>query len=473
MTTKVATLPQLLAFFSLIFIHSFAIALNLPAKNITITAKTCTSITLQWNRGDGQLCLVTCAKTWQPIGLPTDGGSFAPNSYYGQGADIGNENYVIFSGIDSFTTVYGLQEDSTYVFRIFEFDYSPFVYNKSNFPQCVDSTYRLLIKEFAYSVLDSCRYRNKVEFKIQSISDFAITDYAWVFLDTTIHSSGGIVTSLNQSGIVPYRLHISPDLGCKNQIIKGSVYIIAGSTLPKFYDPLPGCSHSVNSFIADVINDKVSKTSFTRNWLFDNGDHFTTLSVLRYNTDTTLQHVRLIVNTNIDNKYTGCSDTFHWDYKLHVSPVFDLGRDTCFHKGDLFKVSAPIAGNAYYWNGKAGNAVYYAKDSGYTYLRVSDIHGCDFTDSMHLDYCVGDPVSISSFQSPETIRIATTGQSGCLNIENFSMHEAHEIHIYSCIGKLLYQNNIGPREKVFFNAASASTIIIRIDNNEGTRYWID
>lgn len=395
---------------------------------------------IKWNRGDGQLCLVTCSKSWQKIGFPTDGGSFAPNSYYGQGADVGNENYVVFSGIDSAANIYGLEEDSVYTIRIFEFDYNPFVYYNSNFPSVTDSTETLKISNFSHTVLDSCRYRNRVKFEISTQSDFSILRYNLILNDTSIAFYGSTINHINQSGTVKYKIQIEPDHECKNQLVSDTFYIIPGSQSATFKEIIPGCVFDENLYDADVENDKITKSSFTRKWIFDNGDSYTTKSVLRYFNDTIPQQAKLVMYTFLNGKFTGCSDTFGWTFKLHPSPIFELGNDTCLVAGNLLKVNSPISASKYIWNGNPSNAIYYAKDTGFMTLTLINNFGCSYSDSVHIAYCASGSADFPGI--PSKIRFYIDANNHIIAENNTNLTE--DLTIEWPNGAQLYRSKLFP-----------------------------
>lgn len=417
-----------------------AFAISIPSKNIVVVAKSCKYMEIKWNRGDGQLCLVTCSKSWQKTGYPTDGGSFTPNSYFGQGADVGNENYVVFSGIDSTANIYGLEEDSAYTVRIFEFDYNPFVYYTSNFPSVTDSTETLKIVNSSHAVLDSCRYRNRVKFDIATRSDFSILHYNLILSDTNIEFNGSTIEHINHSGTVKYKIQIEPDHECKNQFVSDTFYIIPGSQSASFKAVSPGCLLDENLYDADVENDKITKSSFTRKWIFDNGDSYTTKSVLRYFNDTLPQQTTLVMYTFLNGKFTGCSDTFGWTYKLNPSPVFELGNDTCLVSGNLLKLTAPIVGSKYIWNGNQSNATYYAKDTGFTTLKIINNFGCSYSDSVHIAYC---PSGSANFMVLPNLIRCYIGTNNTIIAENHSSL-IEDLIIEWPNGAQLYQSKLLP-----------------------------
>src|SRR5688572_12853131 len=159
---------------------------SVPASNFKVVSKTCRSMNLTWNRGNGQLCMVTCRKASVPIAYPNDGWQYFPDNRYGLGTDLGNENYCIFSGLDSAISVRNLDENTSYIFEIFEFDYNPFIYLMAESPHLKDSTHWFSGK-FTTTVLNNCKVRNKVELKVATKASFPVEDYEWRFAFDTLY----------------------------------------------------------------------------------------------------------------------------------------------------------------------------------------------------------------------------------------------------------------------------------------------
>ncbi|MCC7297776.1 MAG: fibronectin type III domain-containing protein [Bacteroidia bacterium] len=420
--------------------------LTKPAYEIKVTAKTCNSISIKWKRGDGQLCLVTCSKVWQPIGIPNNGGSFSPNSYYGLGNDVGNENYVVFSGIDSTITVRNLQEDSLYTFRVFEFDYNPFVYLTQSIPSHTDSTSHLVAQQ-SNTVLNACKNRNKVLFNVTANADFAISGYQWIFQDSIIQSMGNITRRLPAAGNNVLTMRILPDMGCKMQQFRDTVYITPGAENAVFTAPTPACTHTPNFFEVNITFGKVSQTSFTRKWVFDDGKEMTTSVGIQENKDTLPHSSKLIVYSLKNNVFSGCSDTFGFNYKLLPAPVFSLGSDTCVSKGNVLPVKSPIVASSYLWNGKLGNATQFVLDSGKLILQVIADNGCSYADSIKVQYC--KPNGISSVLNPQMLFALDLGNQ-CMGLYNNGKNTV-PMAIYTTNGKMLWTGQLPTGETILSN----------------------
>ncbi len=91
-----------------------------PSANIQFTNVKDSSMTLSWTVGNGQRRLVVAA-TSAITTFPTDGVDHLANDTFSKGADLGFENYVVYSGTSNTFNVKGLIPNTTYHFAIFEF----------------------------------------------------------------------------------------------------------------------------------------------------------------------------------------------------------------------------------------------------------------------------------------------------------------------------------------------------------------
>lgn len=79
-------------------------------------------ITVTWNNGNGDKRLVVVSGINAEPSFPRDGKNYSANATYGQGADLGNGNFVVYDGTQSSVTIQGLNQDSAYTVRVYEYN---------------------------------------------------------------------------------------------------------------------------------------------------------------------------------------------------------------------------------------------------------------------------------------------------------------------------------------------------------------
>jgi len=91
------------------------------SNTLTFSNINCSSIQLNWNNGNGSNRIVVAA-TSAITGSPTDQINYAANSIYGTGNTIALNEYTLYNGSGSSTSVTGLVASTTYHFAIFEYN---------------------------------------------------------------------------------------------------------------------------------------------------------------------------------------------------------------------------------------------------------------------------------------------------------------------------------------------------------------
>lgn len=106
----------------------------LPSENsgsVDFTTIGATSIELSWEPGDGNNRLLVVKEGPGISDFPLDGTSYSADPFFGNGDDLGNNTYVVYNGNGNMTTINGLIPNTTYSFRLFEFNQSV---NTGNYP---------------------------------------------------------------------------------------------------------------------------------------------------------------------------------------------------------------------------------------------------------------------------------------------------------------------------------------------------
>ncbi len=103
-----------------VYSNTTATAPTAAASNITFDQNLGSIVKVKWNNGDGSRHMVVMKAGSAVNATPNDNGNYEPSAVYGEGSDIGNGNYVVYSGSGSSVTVSGLSLSATYHFSVFE-----------------------------------------------------------------------------------------------------------------------------------------------------------------------------------------------------------------------------------------------------------------------------------------------------------------------------------------------------------------
>lgn len=93
------------------------------ASNITFTNVYPDQMTVNWSAGNGDNRLLVAREGSAVSGNPVDNTDYTDDSWYGDGSPLGN-GYVMYSGSGSSVTVGNLSPNTTYYFRVYEYNCS-------------------------------------------------------------------------------------------------------------------------------------------------------------------------------------------------------------------------------------------------------------------------------------------------------------------------------------------------------------
>ena len=108
--------------------------LNSPLQNsndLNLSVISETSVSATWTNGDGTGRLLLVREGNLTNKFPLDGITYNPGSSFGAGDDLGNGNYVVYSGDGNNVTITDLLPNTKYHFRLFEFNQSSMTGNNS------------------------------------------------------------------------------------------------------------------------------------------------------------------------------------------------------------------------------------------------------------------------------------------------------------------------------------------------------
>lgn len=117
------------------FLSASGATVSVPASGSTGATSVAgnTSVTLNWNSGAGSSRIVVMKQGSAVTSTPANLSVYPANHTFGNGAQIAAGEFVVYSGTGNQATVTGLNTNTTYHFRIFEFNGSDApVYNTAN-----------------------------------------------------------------------------------------------------------------------------------------------------------------------------------------------------------------------------------------------------------------------------------------------------------------------------------------------------
>ena len=93
-----------------------------PSSLVTFSVTSCNEVDISWVSGDGFRRLVVGSVGAPVSSFPVDGVSYVAGSIFGSGANLGNNNYVVYSATGTSVTVTTLNANKTYYFAVFEYN---------------------------------------------------------------------------------------------------------------------------------------------------------------------------------------------------------------------------------------------------------------------------------------------------------------------------------------------------------------
>ncbi len=103
-------------------IPSFASEPTVQASGISFANVTSTGFDINWTAGNGTNSLVVVRAASAIDADPTDGGTYAPNTVYGSGTQIGTGNYAVYNGASNTVSITGLSKATTYYVKVYSYN---------------------------------------------------------------------------------------------------------------------------------------------------------------------------------------------------------------------------------------------------------------------------------------------------------------------------------------------------------------
>ncbi len=98
---------------------------TINANNISFSSVTESSMTINWNNGDGNKRIVVVKAGSAVTGVPLNGTSYTANTTFGSGTVLNTGEYIVYNNTGSSVNITNLVGGQTYYFTIFEYNCAP------------------------------------------------------------------------------------------------------------------------------------------------------------------------------------------------------------------------------------------------------------------------------------------------------------------------------------------------------------
>ncbi|MCU0421268.1 MAG: T9SS type A sorting domain-containing protein [Bacteroidia bacterium] len=101
---------------------TIAAAPTIQASAVTTPTVNPNSVIVNWVRGNGARCIVVAKPATATAVAPVNGFDYTASNSYGAGDAIATNQFVVYNGIGTTVTVFGLTNNTTYEFLVYEFN---------------------------------------------------------------------------------------------------------------------------------------------------------------------------------------------------------------------------------------------------------------------------------------------------------------------------------------------------------------
>lgn len=135
---------------------------EIQAGSFTASLLSGNSMTIGWARGNGSSVIILAKAGNEVDAIPTDGIAYVANASFGNGAQIGDANFVVYNGTGTSVNIYNLQKGKKYYFSIYEAS-NDFCYKT---PALTGTASTLMTNIESVSNIDALVYPNPVSEKL-------------------------------------------------------------------------------------------------------------------------------------------------------------------------------------------------------------------------------------------------------------------------------------------------------------------
>ncbi len=101
--------------------HNWFNCPTIPAKNLMAIGTADSTVTLNFEAGNGTQRMVVVHEGSKIRSFPLDGQLYSANARFGSGDDLGSEHFVVYNGSGNQVVISGLNPGDSYFFRVFEY----------------------------------------------------------------------------------------------------------------------------------------------------------------------------------------------------------------------------------------------------------------------------------------------------------------------------------------------------------------
>lgn len=94
----------------------------IAASNLVVTQATCTDLNLTFTPGSGMARIIVAHAGSDVNMFPINGSNYLADPYFGNGFNLGNDNFIVYNGSGNNVTVSGLLPAITYYFSVIEYN---------------------------------------------------------------------------------------------------------------------------------------------------------------------------------------------------------------------------------------------------------------------------------------------------------------------------------------------------------------
>jgi len=153
---------------------------SIQASNLVFSNISSTSVTLNFNRGNGNKVLILAKASSAVDASLTTGNSYVANSVFGIGQQIGSGNFVVYNDTTNVADITGLSQGTSYYFALYEYNTSENCYLIPALTGDFSTDY--LVPQAASNIIGAtnvCKGQNNVTYIVPPIT--YATSYEWTF----------------------------------------------------------------------------------------------------------------------------------------------------------------------------------------------------------------------------------------------------------------------------------------------------
>jgi gliding motility-associated-like protein len=416
-----------------ISINALGQAPTSQSTNISLVSKYCSQATIEWSNGNGVRRIVVASKSNAVTFVPGNNAFYLSNLNFGQGTNLGSDQYVVYNGSANSVTIENLESNTTYHFAIYEYNQGASdIYYLTSGPPTFNLTTENITASFTMDVRNQCDSGNVTNFTGSgTASNGSTLSYVWDFDDGNTASTQNTNHTYADFGIYQVEL-ITSSYRCEAIIVLDDT--IAPTPVVRFeLDPAePNNTQqqcflksdgSTNFFkfknntIIGSLSGSISKTAYLRR--YGDGSFDIRLKGQKTYSGPGIYVVRLSA-TSTQDSVVYCTDSFDLTVEVRQRPIdtplISFEKEMCLI-GNLFTfenntLDGATASTWDFGDGSSntGNLVthsYGAPGLYYINLEVVDGFGCydEYLDSVRVApqpnntftglasrYCLGDGI---------------------------------------------------------------------------------